>query len=108
MKNDSDPHCNCAFAALVLVALTRLEIAMGTVADAWKSVKKELADLKAQNAALQDQVKNQQPLDDSDQAALVEMEAEAAAANPPVATESAAAPVVDAAPDAEAAPVQTS
>ena len=47
MKNDSDPHCDCAFAAKVLVALTRLEFVMGTVADAWKSVKQELTDLKS-------------------------------------------------------------
>lgn len=96
MKNDSAPCCCCAFTAVVLVQLSRLEVSMGALADAWKTIKQELEDLKAQNAALQAQMQSASSpvLDDSDKAALVDLEAAAAAVTPPPApaTTPAAAP----------------
>jgi hypothetical protein len=53
---------------------------MGAIADAWAMVKKEISDLKAQNAALESQATSSSPpLDAGDQTAITELENEAAA-----------------------------
>ena len=87
MKKDFDPCCRGAFTAVALVQLAELEVSMGAIAQAWTTVKQELADLKAQNAALQDQIKTLSgpALDDADQAAIADLESAAAAVTPPVA-----------------------